>query len=30
MFLANYKEVEDQKNYEKNQSIRDGFEEMMI
>ncbi|KAL4496538.1 hypothetical protein ABPG72_015899 [Tetrahymena utriculariae] len=30
MFLANYKEVEDQKNFEKNQSIRDGFEEVII
>ncbi|KAL4477531.1 hypothetical protein ABPG74_002681 [Tetrahymena malaccensis] len=30
MFLANYKEVEDQKNFEKNQQIRDGFEEVII
>lgn len=30
MFLQNYKEVEDQKAYEKNQLIKDGYEEMVL
>lgn len=30
MFLANYKEVEDQKTYEKNQLIKDGYEDMLL